>query len=153
MNDREPSGVIAQVRYKGGSPRLYKFVDRRIPEERKVEFPWLTVITWAYDGSANEGMPEDGDLTKMKLFESTLRGTLEADAVCTHAISKIGDNFKELLYYATDPDEFLAALNRALSGLDRFPIEIDFSEDPSWGEFEAVLRMHHATKPNQQRMI
>ena len=52
----EPKGIIGRA-YIDGLPVIYKFVDKAPTDAKRKTLPWLTVISWKYDGSENNGMP------------------------------------------------------------------------------------------------
>ena len=43
------------------------------------------------------------------------------------------------MYYVADRDLFMTTLNDALRGHPRYPIEIEFYEDPEWDDFQRTL--------------
>ena len=52
----DPKGVIGKT-YKDGFPVIWTFVNDDVPEETRQALPWLTVISWNYNGSERNGMP------------------------------------------------------------------------------------------------
>lgn len=134
-NDERPKGVIGRA-FEDEMPVIYKFVNEPPTDARKHSLPWLTVISWKYDGSSNNGMPPQEINAKMNLLEDAIEDGVSQEGFCEHAISRTGNNLKELLYYINDRDLFTERLNETLREHDRYPIEIDFYEDPNWQEFE-----------------
>lgn len=133
----EQKGVIGRA-YIDGLPVIYKFVDEEPADAKRKALPWLTVISWKYDGSDNNGMPPKELNERMITLEDALESKVEKTDVCEHAISATGNNLKELIYYIRDRDQFIKALNAAFAGHDRYPIEINFYEDPEWKEFSQL---------------
>lgn len=129
----EPKGVIGRS-YKGGLPVIWKFVNEEPNVDTQEALPWLTVISWEYDDSDNNGMPAKVTNERMIQLEDAIRDGVVAAGFCEHAISKTGSNLKELIYYIHDRDSFLERLNIALRSHERYPIEIAFYEDPDWKE-------------------
>lgn len=129
----EPKGVIGRS-YKDGLPVIWKFVNEEPSVETREALPWLTVISWEYDGSDNNGMPDKATNERMIRLEDTIRDGVEDADFCEHAISTTGSNAKELIYYIHDRDRFMKRLNLALQSHERYPIEITFYEDPEWKE-------------------
>jgi len=132
-NVSEPKGVIGRS-YKDGLPVIWKFVDEAPSVDVRDALTWLTVISWEYDGSENNGMPEKAINERMIQLEDAIDDEVVATGFCEHAISKTGSNLKELIYYIHDRDSFLERLNMALRSHDRYPIEITFYKDPDWKE-------------------
>ncbi len=137
MADQE-KGIIARA-YEDDFPVILKIVDDVPPESVRRQFKWLTVISWKYDGSSRNGMPEDPTNQRMIALEDVIRQELESKALCKHAYSKTGNSLKQLVYYVADQDQFMNALNEALVGEPRYPIEIEFYSDPEWEEFQTTL--------------
>ena len=130
---KQPKGIIGRT-YREGLPVIWKFVNEPPSPEVKELLPWLTILSWSYDGSGNNGMPIDVANRRMVLLEQAIAEGLEGDGLCQHSISRTGGNLKELIYYACDRDLFTERLNIALRAHERYPIEINFYHDPDWTE-------------------
>ena len=74
----------------------------------------------------------------MNEMEDALEAGVESRGYCVQAVTRTGNGTREWSYYIRDRDEFTGALNRALSGKPRLPIQISFYEDPSWEELVNV---------------
>jgi len=133
--EKEPKGVIGRS-YKDGLPVIWKFVNEAPTSQKRAALPWLTVISWKYDGSTNNGMPPKAVNDRMIALEQTIEQEVERKDFCEHAISKTGSNLKELIYYIHDREAFMQRLNAALKSHERYPIEITFYEDRDWKEHE-----------------
>jgi hypothetical protein len=134
----EEKGIIARA-YEDGLPVILKLVDEMPPESVRGSFRWLTVISWRYDGSSRNGLPDDSTNQQMIALEDAIRQHLEERQLCRHAYSRTGNGLKELVYYAADQDQFMSALNDALRSHPRYPLEIEFYSDPEWDEFQKTL--------------
>lgn len=137
-NADEPEGIIGRT-YENGAPVIFKFVNELPPEPIRSQLPWLTVISWPYDGSTNNGMPMADVNQSMIRLEDAIEDNIESDAVLRHAYSRTGNNLKEFVYYIHDQAEFLDALNKTLSEHPRYPIEITFYQDQNWEDFAKLL--------------
>jgi hypothetical protein len=123
-----------------GLPVLYKLLVNELPAAAAVEtLPWLTIISWDYDGSENNGMPSEAVNERMMALEEAIAAQLERDGFLIQTYSRTGNNLKGLYYYINDRDSFLEAFNAALEGHDRYPIDITFYEDPQWQDLQEVL--------------
>ena len=138
VNGEEEKGIIGRS-YEDGLPVIYKFVNEMPPIETRNYLNWLTVISWKYDGSSNNGMPIEKENKKMITLERTIEDHIENDKTLMHAYSKTGNNLKELVYYIHDQDEFLEEFNKAMTEQPRYPIEITFYKDDKWEEFQNLL--------------
>ena len=144
----EPKGVIGRS-YKDDLPVIWKFVNTEPGDDTRQALPWLTVISWQYDGSENNGMPVKAINERMIRLEKAIKDGVEATGFCEHAISKTGSNLKELIYYIHDRDSFLERLNVALRTHERYPIEITFEEDPEWTEHSNARSLFDNSKREQ----
>lgn len=144
----EPKGVIGKS-YDDGLPVIWKFVNEEPSVDTREALPWLTVISWKYDGAGNNGMPIKAINEQMIRLEDAIRDGVVEPKFCEHAVSKTGNNLKELIYYIQDRDLFLERLNAALRTHVRYPIEITFYEDPQWGEFNHTRELFNRGKGEQ----
>jgi hypothetical protein len=139
MAEAQEFGIIART-YEDGFPLIFKLVDELPDEQTRSALPWLTAITWEYDGAANNGMPSESVLEKMKALEKAIEEKLSAPGFCHHAYSRTGNGLKVLTYYVSDQDQFMEGLNSVLNDHPRYPIEIDFHEDADWDVFQKLLK-------------
>ncbi|HFD12118.1 MAG TPA: DUF695 domain-containing protein [Crenotrichaceae bacterium] len=138
MNKEQAKGIIGKV-VEDGKPVIYKFVNEIPSSEIQDKLPLLTVISWKYEGSQRNGMPEQSDNQRMIKLEDAIEDGVESNGACRHAYSRTGNNLKELVYYIHNRDEFLETLNQTLSNHTRYPIDISFYEDKKWEDFQKLL--------------
>jgi hypothetical protein len=141
----QPKGVIGES-YEDGLPVIWRFVNDAPTDESREALPWLTVISWKYDGSENNGMPLKSLNQQMIQLEDAIDKGVVAAGFCEHAISKTGSNLKELIYYIHDRDKFLERLNVSLRSHERYPIDITFYEDPDWKEHANARTLFNKSK-------
>jgi len=134
----ENKGIIGEY-YVDDLPVIVKLVNE-LPNKSTIEkLPFLTVVSWKYDGSANNGMPPAEINERMIVLEDSLVSSISKSNKFLHAYSRTGNNLKEFLYYSTSQVEFMNMLNKTLEKHDVYPIEINFYEDPTWSEFKKLL--------------
>ena len=133
----EWKGIVGQYEEER-LPVIVKFVDELPEAQIRNDYPWLTVVSWRYDGSERNGMPPEGTNKKMLALEQAIDESLVETKLCLHAYSRTGNNLKELVYYVRDRDEFMSHFNTALAGHPRYPIEINFYEDLEWKDFQQL---------------
>ena len=138
LNAEEEKGIIGRA-HEDGLPVIFKFVNEMPNTEIRNQLTWLTVISWKYDGTSNNGMPLDVDNQRMIVLEDTIENKIENNTVLRHVYSRTGNNLKELAYYIHDQEQFLESFNQALISHTGYPIEINFSEDKVWEGFQRVL--------------
>jgi len=137
-NAEEEKGIIGRA-YENGLPVIYKFVNELPHDSVRSNLPWLTVISWKYDGKSNNGMPLNDENESMILLEDAIEDHIENDLTLRHAYSRTGNNIKELVYYTHNQEKFLEVFNKTLSSHPRYPIEINFYQDDTWEDFKRLL--------------
>ena len=124
-----------------GLPIVMKVVEDFPPESVRERFGWLTVIRWRYDAAENNGIPLPDVNSQMVALESAI-DSIQEDELCVQVYSKSGNGLKELVYYIGNRDEFMQAFNEALADHPRYPLDIEFFEDPEWSDLQTVLKVY-----------
>jgi hypothetical protein len=93
------------------------------------------VIKWPYQGG---GMPPAEVNQQQLAFEEAI------DRLSSEGGSELmqvgtGMSLKEWIFYARSSDAFMARLNSLLSGHPRYPIEVEFYDDPEWQMWSKTL--------------
>jgi hypothetical protein len=131
-------GIIGKY-YENDLPVIMKFVNE-LPENKIISrLPFLTVISWKYDGSENNGMPLEEINQRMILLEDALENSMSTSKIFRHVYSRTGNNLKEFAYYTKSQDDFMVMLNNTLKKHAEYPIEINFYEDKEWSDFKKIL--------------
>ncbi len=131
-------GIIGRY-YENDLPVIMKFVNE-LPENKIMTgLPFLTVISWKYDGSENNGMPETEVNNRMIILEDAIEDSMESTDLFTHVYSRTGNNLKEFTYYSKSQKDFMEILNLTLKKHNVYPIEINFYEDKEWTDFKKVI--------------
>ena len=123
-----------------GFPVVMKVMEDFPPETGRRRFKWLMVISWRYDVSDNNGMPDPEVLGQMVRLESSI-DILQENQLCVQVYSKTGNGLKELVYYIGDRDIFMHAFNQELAAQPRYPLQIEFFHDPEWGDLQTIHRV------------
>ena len=138
MTSEASEGIVGKY-VSDGFPIIVRLVPE-LPEKRlRAELKWLTVVSWQYDESANNGMPAPDTNEHMLKLEDALLGEVAAFRGWRHAYTRTGKGLKEFAFYIDDRDLFIGRLNRALAGQPRYPIEVNFYEDPEWNDFSELV--------------
>lgn len=117
-----------------GKPVVYKFTNELPSVNVRNSMPWLTVVSWKYDGSENNGMPPKDINEKMIKLEDGLETIEGKQRLYLDVYTATGNNLKEFVFYVADREQFMANFNNALNGHPVYPIEIKFYEDRAWGD-------------------
>jgi hypothetical protein len=129
----EETWTVAKSSVKGISV-IYKFMNELPDEITRGKLPWLTVVSWKYDGSTNNGMPTRDVNDGMIELEDSLESIVGREAIYFDVYSATGNDLKEFVFYISDQAEFMENFNDAMSGKPRYPIEINFYEDKEWSD-------------------
>jgi hypothetical protein len=100
---------------------------------------WAIVIQWPYESGDGEQMPP----AEVNAAQQTFEAALDPLSCSTHSELvhvSTGMGLKEWIFYARTREEFMAELNALLSGHPRYPLDIEFFEDPDWKVWEDMVR-------------
>lgn len=101
---------------------------------KKPDFPDRVILVWKY--KSDSGMPAPKEREAMDRMEDLFGPLVEKSGVSVLTLVSTGENLREWIFYAKAEQEFLAALNKALTGQPRFPIEVHAGRDPDWSSYE-----------------
>ncbi|MGV6830464.1 MAG: DUF695 domain-containing protein [bacterium] len=137
-SSNQHKGIIGKY-FENEFPVIVRFVNKMPINEVISRLPWLTIISWKYDGSQRNGMPPDCINQKMIKLEEAIEKAFKKSTIAHHAYNRTGNNLKEFNYYISDRQSFMTKLNSALSKHEHYPIEITFYEDPEWIEMSKLI--------------
>ena len=121
-----------------GKPVVYKFMNEFPDENTRESMPWLTVVSWKYNGSSNNGMPPSEVNKQMIKLEDGLEKIEGRESLYFDVYSVTGNDLKEFVFYIADREKFMSNFNSALKGHEVYPIEINFYEDKGWSDLEKL---------------
>lgn len=121
-----------------GKPVIYKFMNEFPDEVTRRRIPWLTVVSWKYDGGARNGMPPEPINESMIKLEDGLETIEGRGRLYFDVYSATGNNLKEFVFYIADRDKFMSNLNDALNSHPAYPIEINFYKDTEWSDLKKL---------------
>jgi hypothetical protein len=131
-------GIIGKY-YENDLPVIMKFVNELPDNKVMSKLTFLTVISWKYDGTENNGMPLDEINQRMIILEDAIENSMSSSKIFTHVYSRTGNNLKEFSYYTKSQDDFMKMLNITLEKHAEYPIGINFYEDKEWSDFKKVI--------------
>lgn len=126
----EARGRIVRT-FDEGFPIIWSYVPEMPAGDARRAMQWLMVVSWEYDGSGNNGMPEADENQLMLMLEASL-GTVERPGFCVEAYRRIGAGLREFVYYIADREGFLDEFSQQVADDPLYPIEIKFYEDEAW---------------------
>ncbi|WP_186301657.1 DUF695 domain-containing protein [Denitromonas halophila] len=96
-------------------------------------FPDRVILVWKY--KSDSGMPGLNEHGAMDRMEDLLEPMIGESGESVLVLVSTGENLREWIFYAKTGKKFLAALNKALAGQPRFPIEVHTGRDPEWSSY------------------
>jgi len=117
-----------------GQAIIFRYIDELAADFSRTSLPVRVFLVWRYE--SDSGMPANEDRQRMDLMEDALEPLVEASGAAILAIVLTGEGVREWTYYARSEHEFMAGLNRALSGHTAFPVEIHVNDDPEWSAYD-----------------
>jgi hypothetical protein len=105
----------------------------------KGEFPHRLNVFWQMSESSSNGIPEDAESDRIRVFEDRIVETTEHDQQSVLSLVVTGKSQREYVFHTRSPDEFLRRLIDMPQELERYPIEIYQTEDSTWEYVDRVL--------------
>lgn len=124
--------------FKNGLPVTIDRINQLPSTEVRAQFPFLSIISWPYDGTGNKGMPSEEERQRMLALEEAIETAMEKNPMFIHAYSRTGNHLKELVYYSKYQEDFMSILSKALKNHENYPIDIRFYEDREWSDFRKM---------------
>lgn len=92
----------------------------------------LVYLTILYTPNDQRGFPEEIDYKLLSDFEDIDVPQIEIESNSIHIASVLTDGVKDLLFYVSDPDSFVASLNKSNGKIANFKVELELVSDPNW---------------------
>jgi hypothetical protein len=115
-------------------PRIYRMRSGPPAGVEKEIFAENVIIEWKF----GEGLPDHATSAAMFALQELLEPLDDhtKHSLLVHVYT--GSGIKEWCYYTKNYDDFMEALNVALKGKPRFPIEILHDHDPAWTYWSSI---------------
>jgi hypothetical protein len=98
-------------------------------------FRFAVRIKWPYEGVMPT--PEVGQ--QQTAFDIALDELTAENGYAELVRVATGNGLKEWLFYATDPQVFGENFNRVLDSHPKYPVSVEFEEDPAWHEWATFV--------------
>ena len=98
--------------------------------------PTLVYFTVQFDPIDSSGLPSKGDAKVLYDFEEDAIPKVEKEAECVLVASVVKGGVKDHLFYVSDPDLFMQALNAQRKALGSFKVSLEKHEDPMWAVYD-----------------
>jgi hypothetical protein len=97
---------------------------------------WAIVIQWPYDG--NQMPPAEVNAAQQSFEQAVDPLASSTHSELVHVSTGMG--MKEWIFYARTREQFMDELNQLLSGHPRYPLDVEFLEDPNWEVWEDMVK-------------
>ncbi len=134
MGDVTTWATATSTHATNGRVIIFRYAKEFGPTFQKSSLPDRVILVWRYQSAS--GMPSTAEREAMDRLEDLLLPLIEKPGLAALSLVSTGENLREWTYYAKSEAEFLKALNKALAGQPRFPIEIHAGPDPKWSTYE-----------------
>ena len=133
---KDISGWATAVSRKNDSDRviIFRYAQSFREGFQRSDFPARLIIVWKYQSAS--GMPTPQERESMDRMEDLLEPLVEDSGASVLTLVSTGENLREWTFYAKSEQAFFAALNKALAGKPRFPVEIHAARDSAWTTYE-----------------
>jgi hypothetical protein len=105
--------------------------------DSKASHPWIAVITFQYDGSNNNGMPDEDDYQNLDEIEEKILEQLSDKDGYLNIGRQTANNEREIYFACKDfrkPSKVFFITQKENS--EKFGIEYDIYKDKYWQSFE-----------------
>jgi len=102
-------------------------------------YPQRLNIFWKFSNPTDNGLPSPEDSARAETFEDRLVEAVETDNQSILSIVLTGKGRREYVFHTSNTKEFLQRLTAMPQEEERYPIEIDSSEDVDWEYVDSVL--------------
>lgn len=137
MNHDDFTWVVAECA-DPDRPFFIRYIEDKKQIDRKRYSNRLNVF-WTFRTPTENGLPssEDGDETKV--FEDRLIEAVEIEGHSILVMIITGRGQKEYVWQTADPQQFLDSLTSMPQEKERYPIEIQHTEDEAWSFYNDLL--------------
>ncbi|MDB5318877.1 MAG: hypothetical protein JWN40_508 [Phycisphaerales bacterium] len=126
-------GQWVYVNAKNGADQLVmRLRIDRPPDDDIDSYSTAVVIKWEYPSQLGTASPPADVLQQMEVFGEAVVGLAWATG-CSYLMNiATGLGTREWCYYTRDRAEFMRRFNALLVGHNRYPLRIEFLDDPQW---------------------
>ena len=125
-----------------GRPLVIRCRTGLVPLTGDARWPHRLTVVWAYplEGTeGKEGLPTAAQREAMNKFEDAAVAGLESAAVAVLTSVATTGGRREWVWYSRPAAELNPALNAALKGHPRYPLQIQIADDPQWRGYRQLL--------------
>lgn len=128
---------ILEAELKIGNPLIAVVNTNLLNWDSKASHPWICILKLSYDGSNNNGMPNENDYELLNTIEEELMNELKDVDGYLNIGRQTAESEREIFFACKDfrkPSKIFYTIQKKHS--DRFNIEYDIYKDKYWQSFE-----------------
>ncbi len=143
-DERPPEGEWATVQAESpnGLPLILRVrTDLMAGDAMRAQWPGRMSITWTFGlDAAHQGLPNADQQAALDRFEDAAVAGIEqpGTAVLTSVATTSGA--REWVWYCAATQDFTKALNAALKGHPKYPLQLRANPDPAWTGYQGLRR-------------
>jgi len=133
----EDEYAMLEAQLKGGNMLVAVVNSKLLNWDAKASHPWLAVITIEYDGSKNNGMPNNHDYESMSSIENEIMNDLIDKDGYLNIGRQSASNKREIYFACKDfrkPSKVLYEIQEKYG--DKFEMDYDIYKDKYWQTFD-----------------
>jgi len=131
--NQQARGQWVYVEAENGAEQLVMRLRIDHPADSDIDsYSTAVVIKWNYPRQQGTASPPANVLQQMEVFAEAVVGLTWATGHAYLMNISTGLGLREWCYYAKDRDDFMRRFNALLAGHNRYPLEIEFYDDPEW---------------------
>lgn len=92
----------------------------------------MVYVTISYEPANSQGFPSKEDYKLISEFEDTDVSIIEVESNSIHVASVLKNGIKDLLFYVSDQEAFLQAMNKNNSRIKGLKVDLERVNDPRW---------------------
>jgi len=98
------------------------------------------MIAWSFEPTPERsGLPDPALSDAMTAFEDQLSAALEPAELAVLTSVWTTNGMREWVWYGGGQEQLVEAINRALAGHERLPIQLMIEADPAWEQYKDLL--------------
>jgi hypothetical protein len=139
-----PDGEWATVQAENanGLPLILRVrTDLSAGEDMRAKWPGRMSITWTFGlDAAQHGLPTADQQAAMDRFEDAAISGIEQPGTAVLTTVATTSGAREWVWYCGATQDFTKALNAALKGHPKYPLQLRANPDPAWAAYRGLLR-------------
>lgn len=122
--------IVKAINDETNEAAVFRLRIRKPPLGNIDAFRTAVRVTWPY--TSDSPMPTKDVQAQQNAFDIALDELSGGNGYAELVQVSTGNGVKEWLYYTTDVEAFGASFNRLLEGHPRYPVTLQFEQDPEW---------------------